>query len=159
MVLLTCTYLCQFYAASGICSSISASGTAKAFLVSRWSLNNSSSYKVIPGKTGRLLSRSCTGFNADFVQVQASVPMWIWGRRFLWRLHVPCRPFWSAHEKWLVLDTIWQFELVPHEHQSVGGRCVFQSVVCKVMYVLCDEMCTDDTACFLAHGSVYICIQ
>ncbi len=150
MVLLTCTYLCQIYAASGIWTFKS----TRAFHVSRWSLNNSSSCKVITGKTGLLLSSSRTGFNADFVQIQASVPMWIWGRRFLWRLHVPCRPFWSAHEKWLVLDTIWQFDLVRHEHQSVGGRCVFQSVVCKVTYVLFDEMCTDDTTCFLAHGSV-----
>ena len=44
-----------------------------------------------------------------------------------------------------MLDAIWQFELVRHEHPSVGGRCVFQSVVCKVTYVLCDEMCMDDT--------------
>ena len=122
----------------------------KAFLVSRWSLNNSSGYKIITGKTGLLLSSSRTGFNADFVQVQASVPVWIWGRRFLWRLHVPCRPFWSAHERWLVLDTIWQFELVRHGHQSVSARFVFQSVVCKVMYVLCDEICTNVTTCFLS---------
>ncbi len=149
--MLTCTYLYQFYAASGICALISARGTARAFHVSLWSLNNSNSYKVITGKTGLLLSSS-HGFLADFVQVQASVPVWIWGRLLLWRLHVPCRPFWSAHERWLVLDTIWQVELVRHEHQSVGGRCVFQSVVCKVTYVLCDEMCTDDTTCCLAHG-------
>jgi hypothetical protein len=39
--------------------------------------------------------------------------------------------------------------IVRHEHQSVSARGVFQSVVCKVMYVLCDEICTNDTACFL----------
>ncbi len=49
-----------------------------------------------------------------------------------------------------------QFELVWHEHQSVGARCVFQSAVCKVTYVLCDEMCTDDTTCFPAHGIVSV---
>ena len=145
---LSVPYFCECYVASGICISTA----TRAFHVSRWSLNNSSDYKVIPGKAGLFLSSSRTGFNADFVQVQATVPVWIWSRRFLWRLHVPCRPFWSAHEKWVVLDTIWQFELVRDEHQSVGGRCVFQSVVCKVTYVLCDEMCTDDTTCFVAHG-------
>jgi hypothetical protein len=150
MVLLTCALLCQFYAASGIC----ALKATRAFHVSRWSLNNSSSYKVIPGKAGLLLSSFRTGFLADFVQVQASVPVWIWGRRFLRRLRFPCQPFWSTHEKWLVLDTIWRFELEWHEHQRVSARCVFQSAVCKVTYVLCDEMCTDDITCFLAHGSV-----
>jgi hypothetical protein len=151
MVLLTCALLCQFYAASGIC----ALKATMAFLVSRWSLNNSSSCLAKLFRVRQAFcSRVPTGFLADFVHVQASVPVWIWGRRFLGRLHVPCRPFWSAHEKWLVLDTIWRFELEWHEHQSVGGRCVFQSAVCKVTYELCDEMCTDDTTCFLAHGSV-----
>ncbi len=147
MVPLTCTYLCQFYAASGICTL----RATRAFLVSRWSLNNSSDYKVITGRTGLLLSSSRMGFLADFVQIQASVPVWTRGHLCLRRLHVPCRPFWSAHEKWIVPDTIWrfwQFELVRHEHQSVGARCVFQSAVCKVTSVLCDEICTNDTTCF-----------
>jgi hypothetical protein len=48
-----------------------------------------------------------------------------------------------------VPDTIWEFELVWHGHQSVCARCVFQSAVCKVRYVLCDEICTNDTTCFL----------
>jgi hypothetical protein len=48
------------------------------------------------------------------------------------RVHVPCRAVWCADEKWIVPDTIWRVDLVRHEHQSVGGRCVFQSVVCKV---------------------------
>jgi hypothetical protein len=39
--------------------------------------------------------------------------------------------------------------IVRHEHQSVSARGVFQYVVCKVTYVLCDEICTNDTACFL----------
>ncbi len=131
-----------------------------AFLVSRWSLNNSSTYTDMTGMTGLLLSISQTGFLADFVQIQAWEPVRTRGRRFLWRLHFPCRLFGSTHEKWLVLDiiiildTIWQFELVQHEHQSVGARCAFQSAVCKVTYVLCDEMCTNNTTCFLAHGSV-----
>ena len=83
--------------------------------------------------TGLLLSISRTGFLADFVQIQAWEPVWTRGRRFFRRLHFPCRPFWSTHEKWLVLDiilhfedvAIWQFELVWHEHQSFGARCVF----------------------------------
>jgi hypothetical protein len=94
-------------------------------------------------------SPSRVGYLADFVQIQASVPVWIGGLRFVWRLHFPCRPFWSALEKWLVPDTKWQFELVQHEHQGVGARCVFQSAESKVTYVWCDEICTNDTACYL----------
>ncbi len=81
------------------------------------------------------------------MHIQASVPVWVGGLRSFWRLHLPCRPLWSAHENRLVPDTIWRFEVVGHEHQGVIARCVFQSVVCKVTSVFCDEICTNDTSC------------
>jgi hypothetical protein len=67
------SYIRQYYVASGIC----ALKATRAFLVSRWSLINSSAYKAIPGKAGLFLSSSRTGSLSDFVQIQASVPVWI----------------------------------------------------------------------------------
>jgi hypothetical protein len=58
MTMFTCTYFCRFYIASAFFTFV----TTKPFLVSRWSLNNSSVYNLMTGVAGKtdLHSRSAS---------------------------------------------------------------------------------------------------